>query len=238
MITADFSGQVLVALDQVGVAFSRLILDPARALDVGADKPRHEGRNTRRRCGFRLPRRLDRRAGSLLLSPDARIDQLSAKLAKRDSRPMANVYPVAIHQRHPGVRRHLDRTVVDRRPVSRTGVDQSVTALGLTLEPHMAMRDAHVFLWSRQVDLWRDTTAAAMPSDQHFTFGEGVVAAIVMDGEEGVGRCDGIEVRRSAEAMAIHGREDGLTDGSGRATSLRVLMRRPHRSQYSGSREA
>src|SRR6476469_2002383 len=191
MITTDFSGQVLVALDQVGVAFSRLILDPARALDVGADQPRDEGRNTR---NFRLSRRLDRREGSLLLSPAARIDQLSAKLAKRDSRPMANVYPVAIHQRHPGVRRHLDRTVVESRPVSRTGVDQSVTALGLTLEPHMAMRDAHVFLWSRQVDLWRDTTAAAMPSDQHFTFGEGVVAALVMDGEEGVGRCDGIEV--------------------------------------------
>src|SRR6476469_4395268 len=128
MITADFSGQVLVAVDQVGVAFSRLILDPTRALDVGADQPCHEGRNTRRRWNFRLPSRLDQREGSLLLSPDARIDQLSAKLAKGDSRPMANVYPVAIHHRLPGVRRHLDRTVVYRRPVGRTRVDESVTA--------------------------------------------------------------------------------------------------------------
>ena len=132
------------------------------------------------------------------------------------------------------MRRHLDRTVVDRRPVSRTGVDESVSALGLTLEPHMAMRDAHVFLWSGQVDLWRDTTAAAMPSDQHFTFGEGVVAALVMDGEEGVGRCDGIEVSTVGRGDGNPFREGGPTDGSGRAASLRVLMRRPHRSHIPG----
>ena len=96
MITADFSGQVLVAVDQVGVAFSRLILDPAGTLMLVL-QPCHEGRNARRRCNFRLPRRLGRREWSLLLSPHARIDQLWAKLANRDSRPMANVYPVAIH---------------------------------------------------------------------------------------------------------------------------------------------
>ena len=79
-----------------------------------------------------------------------------------------------------------------------------------------------------------------MPADQHFTFGEGVVAALVNGREEGVGRCDGVEVHcRWAQAMAIHVREDRLTDGSGRTTSLRVLDAVGRiDSQYSGSREA
>jgi hypothetical protein len=44
---------------------------------------------------------------------------------------------------------------VDRRAVGRTDVDESVTAVGLTLEPH-GDADAHLPA-VREVNLWRDT---------------------------------------------------------------------------------